>query len=161
MQFENDKWECFLYLLDIVQLCTARAMNQSHAGYLAALIHDHHLQFKRCYPGASITPKMHYMVHFPQQIMRYGITERSLSADLHLVCRTGPLINTWCMRMEAKNSELKQSALKGNYKNVPFTVAKRHQHLLCANLQSSVYFDTQPEFGPGEYIYIYTVLPKC
>lgn len=64
--------------------------------------------------------------------------------------RTGPLINTWCMRMEAKNSQAKQSAMKGNFKNVPLTVAKRHQHLLCANLISGNYFDAHPDFGPGK-----------
>ena len=30
----------------------------------------HHL-FTHCYPTASIIPKMHYMVHFPHQIIRY------------------------------------------------------------------------------------------
>lgn len=68
---EDAKWECFLYLLDIVQLCTAHMCSQSVAGYLEALVHDHHSQFVRCYPDSSVTPKMHYMVHFPQQLLRY------------------------------------------------------------------------------------------
>lgn len=65
------------------------------------------------------------------------------------VYRTGPLLNSWCMRMEGKNSVSKQAARTSNFKNVPYTVAKRHQHLLCAYLQSGTFFDTQLECGPG------------
>lgn len=64
--------------------------------------------------------------------------------------RTGPLINTWCMRLEAKNSFLKQAAKAGNFKNVPYTVAKRHQRFLCAYLQGDSFFELKTEYGPGK-----------
>ena len=67
---DYDKWECFLLLLDILQLSTARVASTGHAGILEALIYDHHTAFICCYPHASVIPKMHYMVHFPQQIIR-------------------------------------------------------------------------------------------
>ena len=35
---ENDMWECFLLLLDILQLCTARSSTTAHLGILEALI---------------------------------------------------------------------------------------------------------------------------
>ena len=38
----DEKWECFLFLLDILQLCTTRIASEDHAGILEALIHDHH-----------------------------------------------------------------------------------------------------------------------
>ena len=38
---ENDMWECFLLLLDILQLCTARSSTTAHLGILEALIHSH------------------------------------------------------------------------------------------------------------------------
>ena len=41
--------------------------------------------------------------------------------------RLGPLITSWCMHMEAKNSYFKQ-------------VARRHQKLLCAYLQGRNFF---------------------
>ena len=66
----SEEWECFLLLLDIVKLCTSRSASKSHVGYLEVLIHSHHQLFVKCYPTARITPKMHYMVHFPQQILR-------------------------------------------------------------------------------------------
>ena len=66
--------------------------------------------------------------------------------------RTGPLIASWCMRMEGKNSFCKRAAQKSNFKNVPYTVTKRHQHLLCAYLNSSNFFDWNLECGPGEHV---------
>lgn len=65
--------------------------------------------------------------------------------------RTGPLISTFCMRMEGKNSVCKQFAQTSNFKNVPYTVAKRHQRLLCAYIHSGIFFETQLEHGPGRY----------
>lgn len=52
------------------------------------------------------------------------------------------------MRMEAKNAQIKQSAITSNFKNVPYTVAKKHQNLLCAYLQTE-FFDTHLDCGPG------------
>jgi hypothetical protein len=68
---DNNVWECYLNLLEITDICTARVVSVSMAGYLSVLIEDHHVAFKRCYPGASIIPKMHYMVHFPAQMCKY------------------------------------------------------------------------------------------
>lgn len=69
---EEPLWECFLLLLDIqfLQITTAHILSCGLAAYLAVLIHDHHSMFRHCYPTASITPKMHYMVHFPSQILK-------------------------------------------------------------------------------------------
>ena len=34
---DNEKWECFLFLLDILQLCTTRVASSAQAGFLEAL----------------------------------------------------------------------------------------------------------------------------
>ena len=44
--YDDENWECFLFLLDILQFCTARVASRAHAGILE------------------------YMVHFPRQIKR-------------------------------------------------------------------------------------------
>ena len=66
--------------------------------------------FKALYPDVSILPKMHYMVHYPSQVYRFG-----------------PLVNTWTMRYEAK---LSGASRHRNFKNICYTVTKRHQHML-------------------------------
>ena len=63
-------WECFLLLIDILKISTTRIQSVDLAAFLAALISDHHHAFVRCYPNSSITPKMHYCVHLPSQILR-------------------------------------------------------------------------------------------
>ena len=64
-------------------------------------------------------PKLHYMVHYPSQILKYG-----------------PLIHSWTMRHEAKLYVIKRAASHGNFKNISFTVAKRTQHAFCYHLNS-------------------------
>lgn len=64
-------WECYLLLVQISKYCTAKVTSKVSVAYLRALIDQHHQEFRKCYPDASITPKMHYMVHFPQQMLRY------------------------------------------------------------------------------------------
>lgn len=71
--------------------------------------------------------------------------------------------NTWCMRMEAKNGYFKQILRIGNFKNLPFSVAHRHQRLLCANLQDKFFLYDHLECGPCKfnfnhvYAYMYIV----
>lgn len=73
-----------------------------------------------------------------------------------LVYRTGPLIVTWCMRMEGKNSYFKQIAQSSNFNNVLYTVAKRHQRLL-SYLHGKTFFDKEVEYGPGIYTLCYNL----
>lgn len=63
---DDPKWECYLLLLEITKICTARITSSEAADYLTVLIEEHHQLFKTCYPSTSLTPKLHYMVHFPK-----------------------------------------------------------------------------------------------
>lgn len=59
-------WECYLCLLQITKYCTARIVSPGLSDYLAVLIERHHRGFRRCYPEQNMTPKLHYMLHFPR-----------------------------------------------------------------------------------------------
>ena len=63
---DNTKWECYLLLLEVIKMCTAKVTSAEARDYVKALIEYHHRLFKLCYPTSSFTPKMHYMVHFPR-----------------------------------------------------------------------------------------------
>ena len=67
---DDPLWECYLLLLEIVKYSTAELTSLASAEYLAALIHQHHHEFLKCYPTVSITPKMHYMVHLPRLLIK-------------------------------------------------------------------------------------------
>lgn len=128
---EDLNWKCFLKLLKICELCTAPVLSEDSAAYLELLIEEHHSQFKSLYKDISIIPKMHFMIHFPQQILDYG-----------------PLIHTWTMRHEAKLRIIKRAARVSNFKNVCQTVAKRHQHLLSFYIHSNMLLTKPVITGP-------------
>ena len=44
----------------------------------------------------------------------------------------GPMVRSWCMRYEAKHRYFKQLAsILGNFTNVAYSLAVRHQRLQC------------------------------
>ena len=65
----DEFWINYLDLLEIVDILTPPELTEDGVANLATLISDHHQQFKLLYPNASITPKMHYIVHMPRLIL--------------------------------------------------------------------------------------------
>ena len=59
----DEYWTNFLDLLDIVDLLLAPELTEDSVAHLSVLVTDHHNQFCRLYPHASVIPKMHYLVH--------------------------------------------------------------------------------------------------
>ena len=133
---DDQNWLCYLKLLKICEMCNAPVLSEDSAAFLELLIEEHHQQFINLYPTASIIPKMHFMVHFPQQIINYG-----------------PLVHCWTMRHEAKLRVIKRSARVSNFKNICQTVAKRHQHLLTYYIHSSM-LCTQIKIGRTKPIFM-------
>ena len=66
----DEHWVNFLDLLDIVDLLLAPELTEDCVAHLSTLIMDHHNQFCQLYPHASVTPKMHYMVHMARLTLR-------------------------------------------------------------------------------------------
>ena len=112
-------WKLFILLLRICSITASWQIEPNTIAYLEILIQEHHIKFRQLYPCKTIIPKMHYMVHYPSQILRYG-----------------PLIYSWTMRHEAKLSVIKHASSHGNFKNITYTVAKWSLHALCYHLNS-------------------------
>ena len=74
-------WACLMLLCDIVSLSLAPAVTTDIVSSLRLLIEEHHTNLKALYPDLSIIPKMHFMVHYPCQILALG-----------------PLVRSWTMR---------------------------------------------------------------
>lgn len=67
---DHPAWECYLLLLRISKFCTAKVIPSTLAEhYLPVLIEQHHVEFRKCYPSVSMTPKTHFMIHFANQIL--------------------------------------------------------------------------------------------
>ena len=152
---DDEHWQNFLDLLVIVDYVFAPVISLDSAAFLHDAICSHHEQFCRLYPGRSITPKLHYMIHIPEWILKW-VMNANVSiwvvrvkgtnfflqvqsvAIMFILCRIGPLIRHWCMRYEAKHSYFKRLAKNAwNFQNIGKTLASRHQRLMCYYLNSA------------------------
>ena len=128
---DNQHWQCFTVLLRILEIAMAPILSRNSVDYLCVLIEEHHTLFRQLYPDESFIPKLHYMVHYPRQLLMFG-----------------PLVHSWTMRYESKLRVLKRISKVGlNFKNICQTVARRHQHLLVYHLHSPNYLTHSLEPG--------------
>lgn len=138
----NVKWQNFLRLVQIQQLCTSPVASSATITTLTILIARHNQAFLQLYSQSSYIPKLHYLVHLPAQIKLFG-----------------PLRHQWCMRMESKNSFFKRKKYR-NTINLPKTVSYDHQHWMCCqqrdyagNLSNS-YLEKVADCNPGSVVCI-------
>ena len=66
----DTEWECYLLLLDILQICASRVLSFDLVDHLKVLIEMYLVAFRECYLHINIIPKQHYMVHLPTQILK-------------------------------------------------------------------------------------------
>ena len=97
----NKHWHCFLSLLKICSIAAAWSVSSNMIDYLTVIIEEYHVLFTTLYLGKTVIPKMHYMVHYPSQIRKFG-----------------PLVHSWTMRYESKLRILKRASRHGNFKNI-------------------------------------------
>ena len=109
-------WRVLMTSLEITAICLSRKISINILGYLKGLIKEH-LQLFRDIIGENITPKQHYLVHVPSQILKFG-----------------PLVRAWAMRFEAKHQQFKKiPKITKNFKNLPKTLPERHQNGVLAD----------------------------
>jgi len=72
---------------------------------------------------------------------------------IHLV-RFGPLSRHWTLRYEAKHKYFKKlSQSIGNYINLPWTLASRHQMLQCYyHASKNSLLEDEIDIGPGKLL---------
>lgn len=107
---EINKWKTILKLIKIVKICLAPKIFYQTVETLKLLILEHHRLYQKAY-GQPLTPKHHFMTHYPS-----------------IIKKLGPLKSLWTMRYESKHYEFAKTAKSlGNYKDVSFLLATRHQ----------------------------------
>lgn len=68
--------------------------------------------------------------------------------------RFGPPIRYWCMMYEGKHNYFKDMAHRvKSFKNIPKTMAQRHQEMLCYQQNSDSPYTKDVLCGPGIYSY--------
>ena len=129
---DDENWRLFLLLIKICKIALSPVCTPDTIPYLRTLVEEKLLLYRELYPETTLKPKMHYILHYPSQIERYG-----------------PLIHSWTMRHEAKLSFIKRVAKSSNKKNVCKSVAKHHQLWLSYQLNCEPHLlYSQPEASP-------------
>ena len=106
----SDVWKVFIMMSEITGICLSKKITINILGYLRVLIKEHLQLFKDVF-NQNITPKQHYLVHLPSQILKFG-----------------PTVRAWAMRFEAKHQTFKKiPKVTKNFKNLPKTLSERHQ----------------------------------
>ncbi|KAK6177711.1 hypothetical protein SNE40_015758 [Patella caerulea] len=109
----DETYEILLILKLIVELVFAPEIQIQQIAYLDSLIKEHLEIFTEMFPEQRIIPKQHFLIHYPSHIFNYG-----------------PLHNCWCVRFESKHNYFKiLSHRLGNFTNICYTLATRHQRL--------------------------------
>lgn len=106
----DTNWSCLVLLRKMLDIIMCPGLPSGTCATLKHLVIEHHTLHCSLYGCDQVIPKMHFLTHYPEQIMA-----------------TGPTIRAWTMRHEAKLNLLKQASRISNFKNVPQSVARRHQ----------------------------------
>ena len=130
----DDHWRCFLLLRKIVDDVLCPVASENLCSSLKLTIREHHTLFVCLYGPATLIPKMHFLLHYPDQIKAVG-----------------PMVRTWTIRHEAKLNFFKQAAHLANFKNVASSLAKRQQRWFCYEFASGKLVDAPLECGPPEH----------
>ena len=97
---EEDKhWKYFLLLLKIYDIVFSPVIPEWYCSALWLLIDEHHSLFSELYSNSAITPKFHFLIHYPDQIAALG-----------------PMVRNWTMWYKAKLNLFKRAAHLGNFK---------------------------------------------
>ena len=117
-------WETYECLREVADIVLARRVPQAVIGFLAVCISSFLQNFLSAFPEDAMTPKMHFLVHYPRYIQLIG-----------------PLIGVWTMRFEGKHFPLKRTAQKiRNWTNVSMSLATSHQLMQCYAFSSESMF---------------------
>jgi hypothetical protein len=117
---DEPHWKLLLIFLDICDIVFSPATSKNLCSYLSHLIAEHHSLFKEIFPNNALIPKHHFMIHYPQCLLK-----------------SGPSVRYWAMRFEARHNFFKElGRISRCYKNICKTLAKRFQFSLAFNLMT-------------------------
>lgn len=129
---KNDPvWNFLLKLIQIIDIAESKSFNEEKIILLKSLIEDHH-KFYVNFFKLNLKPKHHLMLHFPL-----------------IIKQSGPLINLWCMRGEAKHKECKSYSNNITCRvNLPYSILMKQQLKLAQRIRTGRGFSSKIEIGP-------------
>ncbi|XP_077972807.1 uncharacterized protein LOC120330222 [Styela clava] len=117
--FDDPIWQMIINLRYIVELICAPKASNAIISALQWLLPLYVASRKQLFPGHTVRPKHHYLMHYPELISLFG-----------------PLIRCWTLRFEGKHSYFKNVVRRtGNFVNVCKTLAHSHQMMQACMLE--------------------------
>lgn len=104
---EDPNYQLLLQIVSIVQICFSPVVSRESILELQDAIESHLKKFKELFPNVNITPKMHYLIHIPEQMLKLG-----------------PLVRHSCLRFEARHRYFKDLATLQNFKKHLFVLGR-------------------------------------
>ena len=90
--------------------------------YLDLKISEHRHRLQEVFPHFRLTPKHHFLEHYPALIEAFG-----------------PIVGLWTMRFEAKHKFFKRVVrFSSNFKNVLLSLSTKHQLMMAYNWQRNM-----------------------
>lgn len=124
-------WRAMENLLQIMQIIYSACISDADIQRLEHCI-ETFLTFLVDTLKENLTPKLHNMTHYPNVIKKMG-----------------PLVHSWMMRMEAKHKVFTDMVRQtNNFRNLPKTLAHRHQEYICNRTDS---YSNQVKQSKSEY----------
>lgn len=130
---DDPHWCCFLLLRKTLDIVLSPIVSTNQISSLKLLIKEHHTRYVALYGLDAYIPKMHFLLHYPEQIERLG-----------------PMIRAWTIRHEAKLNFFKQASRIANFKNVSLSLANRHQRWMCYMMASNSLLRSSLQCGPAK-----------
>lgn len=120
----DETWEVLMVLKDVLELVVSLRFTDESLFYLESKISEHRELLLNAFPACRLRPKHHYIEHYPRLTKVFG-----------------PLIDMWTMRFEGKHKFFKTVIHETqNFKNVPLTLARRHQKMMAYHLDCASFF---------------------
>lgn len=118
--FSDPAWQVLMTLKDITELVVSPIHTEDSISYLDTLISEHRHRLLEVFPDFRLTPKFHFLEHYPDMIKCFG-----------------PLVCVWTMRFEAKHSFFKRIVRHTNsFRNILLSLATRHQMMMSYHLHA-------------------------
>lgn len=120
----DEAWGVLILLKEVLELVLSPRFTDESLYFLECKLSEHRELLQSAFPDCRLRPKHHYIEHYPYLTKIYG-----------------PLIDVWTMRFEGKHKFFKKVIHDTqNFKNVPLTLARRHQKMMAYHLDCPSFF---------------------
>lgn len=108
----DDVWLFLLLLVEIIDILMSFKITKEMLDRLDTLIYRHHSEYLRLFPGNTLKPKYHLLIHYPTVIAMSGAPR-----------------NYWSFLYEANHKPFKQYARNITSRvNICISLAKKYQY---------------------------------